>query len=601
LPTPTGTIQTDAIMLYKAASAIYQEVTILNNYLKDGMQRYGYVPYIMRMQISVMPFARNEPYDTYVDIGIFSKCKTGSGNDPIQPAVVVPLIVTDDVERGQSSTAEDIARQLALSVSGVVSNTALGGQASRLTDRFNTVLASSFNSLFMVSRTADNVLEARIGAAANASTKAGFASLAQTHEVTFLLLVSREHAAISDGCNLDQSESIATLPPAQRSFRDGPLLQVTSTMRMRSVTTGAELPPDEHFTERQGQVIYGRFAKQVGLTTKYSRIQDLLIYIKQNNTEGFQNALPGPLQGYWQSLWTGLAAVLSRSENMSTSFNLPYPASPASVGDQTIFVHDNCKDTANTSVIGFPTAAASQFQAYLRFADVDHRIVATSVTQAAGGSPMTLTFPTLNEFAREFPEIKSACTPSASGAAAPRRLDNVSLVIRRVPDSRWESPETRKSGSWDTCPRHECEFTFHDVMLDGSLQLAQSVGLAAAADTIVEDQKGTATVRLLVTMGKDLDTVTLGFTGGVPSSRPPTVSGYALTLANGGLKIVRNPTSTPGGIVVLDLQFQRLVAGRNLTITAAGQRNASAIAGASAALSIPVMAPLSQPKAASTS
>jgi hypothetical protein len=165
----------------------------------------------------------------------------------------------------------------------------------------------------MVSRAADNVLEVRIGAAANASTQAGFSSLAQTHNVTFLLLVKREQAAVADGCNLEQP-STNSLPPDRRIFRNGPLLQVSSNTRMRNVLTGEELKTDPTVISRRAREVYTRIASRTNAPhATDAQLRDLLSMIATDDLADFQESLPESLRGYWQPLWTGLATAVNVS------------------------------------------------------------------------------------------------------------------------------------------------------------------------------------------------------------------------------------------------------------------------------------------------
>lgn len=48
LASPTGTLATDPVLTYQAATAVYQEIQLLNNYVNDAVHQYGYVPYLAR-------------------------------------------------------------------------------------------------------------------------------------------------------------------------------------------------------------------------------------------------------------------------------------------------------------------------------------------------------------------------------------------------------------------------------------------------------------------------------------------------------------------------------------------------------------------------
>ncbi|MCP4373185.1 MAG: DUF1573 domain-containing protein, partial [Deltaproteobacteria bacterium] len=64
-------IGVDPMMKYWAATALYQEVKVLNKYIKHAAIEDVYEPYVARMQVSLMPSARYEPYDAYVTFSFF--------------------------------------------------------------------------------------------------------------------------------------------------------------------------------------------------------------------------------------------------------------------------------------------------------------------------------------------------------------------------------------------------------------------------------------------------------------------------------------------------------------------------------------------------
>jgi hypothetical protein len=369
---------------------------------------------------------------------------------------------------------------------------------------------------------------------------------------------------------------------------------------MRHVLTGEELKTDPNTIRRRARDVYVRNAGGADAPQiTDAELTDLLLMIGQDDLADFREKLPAGAQGHWQALWTALATAVNSSESTTTAFNLPYPPDPVDVEHQTVVVHDNCKDTATATVFGFPTLASSRYLADLRFGDEGHRIAATAVAQATGGSPMTLTFPSLNELARDDPDIKSACT-AAGGSSAARQLENAVLVVRRQPDTKWESPEARTP---DECTQSRCAFRFRDVIFDSSLQLAQTVGLTAGADTIVADAKGIGTIRLFVRIDKDLDGAAATFSGGVPSSMPALTTAAVNPLGS-GFTIVPTPSTstttasaTPAGApLIVDVPLQALVAGRELTVTVTGQKSSKAVSGSIASLSIPIVAPSGSPK-----
>jgi len=598
---PSGALQVDPIDSYNAAASIYEEVQLLNRYLQDGALRYGYVPYVARMQISVMPFARNEPYDVYLDIGLFSQCE-GTGLGESLPAVVVPLLVTDDIEKGQATNAVNIARQLALNIAGVVDNVGLGGNVSNLSDSFKSILADTFNSRFMVSRGADNVLEVRIGAATSPVTKVGYSMLAQTHNLSFLLLVKREHAAVAGGYCSPDPKTLHDARVRGTGIERGPVVLLSTLARLRNAKSGEELPTDRTTMLKRARKVVREFPSAgVSDGTLDRLVQD----VNGPDPKAFQGDLPPALRSYWTTLWTGLTSVLSMSEYNGTHFNLPYRRVPSAIETQAVIIHDNCKDTATTSLVGFNDAVAGQFYATLELKGGAYLVAANSVVQSTPGAPLTISFPTLNEFGREADDIKGACAGSGPTPNPPRKLEGAKLVVRRLVDDRWISPEEKGLGT-GAC-QEKCLFAFETVVMDGTAQLSQTVGLLAAADSIVADPTtGTGKMRLLITIGKDLDSVKISLSGAVlPTSTQPLVSGSAaISVAGGGFSITPSPagagaTVAPGPLAV-DLTLQGLVVGRAVTITGTGQKDKKATTAAVPVIVVPIVAPPASSKPATT-
>ena len=623
VPLLSGTIATDPILTYDAAAAIYQDVTVLSRYVVDAALRYGYVPYVARIQVSVMPFARNEPYDLYLNLGFFSRCYGRDESDPQTPAYVVPLLVTDDVERGQAQNGEDIAQQLGVAAAWAKGNLNLGGNLSALKDAMTAALSSNLNSLFMVSRgSSDNVLEVRFGAALNPSVRSRYAMLTQTHNVTVVILVRSQDAAISpaneQACAPSFTSSSATAW-AGRPWDSGPTVDVVSVAHLRDANSGKELGVTPATDLSHAREVVRRFTVGTSASISDNTIRELLQRVVRGSDVDFrelQSSLPEAINltpGRAAALWTGLAEAAGYSEYRSIHFNLPYPASHAAVQNQTIFVEDNCKDTATVSINGPGDYAANQYVAELILrsdsdsqTDLDlqgtYDITASSIAQAASGSPWTLTFPSLHRMSRVVRAVRGACANTSGVPPLPQLLKGAQLIIRRSADHRWfnvrESTETGTSVSaMDPSCLDACTFTFSQVMFDGSVQLAQTAGLAATSDTIVADpHAGTGSVRLVVKVDKDLDSVLLTFSGSTLTTLPTVTGNATVTATNGGLSVA--PT-TPGvalTTVVLDVAMQGLVPGRAVMITGTGQKSQKPAAGAAPVLVIPIVAPAIVPR-----
>lgn len=64
-------VDMDPFMRHAAAAALFQEVRLLNRYIRDAATREGYRALVVRVQVNLMPAARNEPYDAYTTLSFF--------------------------------------------------------------------------------------------------------------------------------------------------------------------------------------------------------------------------------------------------------------------------------------------------------------------------------------------------------------------------------------------------------------------------------------------------------------------------------------------------------------------------------------------------
>ncbi len=598
---PTGTLQSDALTNYNAGNDIYEEVQALNRSIRDGALRYGYVPYVARIQVSVMPLARNEPYDVYLDLSLFSTCKGGRDDESL-PTVVVPLLITDDIEKSQATDAENISRQLALNLAGTGKNIAGGASLSDLRNQFKSILANNFNSLFMVSSAAENVLEVRIGAATSANIKSGFVMLAQTHNITLLVLVKREHAAVSPGRCVPTPESVRDASERGIAINEGPVVQISSMTRLRDVRSGKELENKPRKMLDKARAIAQRFPGGDPHSLSDADLSTLAGLVEQAEFTDFRAKLAPSLRVYAVTLWTGLSTVLTMGDYDGAQFNLPYRAVPPGLQAQTVFISDNCKDTATVSLMGFTEYVAGQFLASLELHDGEYTVAATAVAQNVAGSPLTISFPTLHGLSRDLPEARNVCSATASSPVLPIPLDGAKLILRRLVDNRW-SPPSSEAAEQDPSCLEQCVFEFKSVVLDGTASLAQTVGLSADADTIIADPTtGVGKLRLFVKSDKDLDSVTIAFSGAAPSALPTVTGAATVTPLNGGLSVLPSPATASSplstGPFVLDVPLQGLVVGRVMTISGTGIKNKKPTTGSVPVIVVPIIAPTNAAKAA---
>jgi hypothetical protein len=210
----------DPMLEYAAATALYQEVKLLNRYVADAALRRDYCAYVVRLQMSVVPFARHFPLDIYSNISFFPvkqpKSMASKGVRPKRfPAEVIPLLVTDNLENTIKSRTVDSLRNLALTLSflqpGVQGSAGFSGKH----EDFKRALGGDLNSLLTVGRVSDNTLQVRLGAEREVASALEYAVLPRTHNITVLLLVPAEFAE-----NDDQNFTARIMAVSKTQLRD---------------------------------------------------------------------------------------------------------------------------------------------------------------------------------------------------------------------------------------------------------------------------------------------------------------------------------------------------------------------------------------------
>lgn len=198
----------DPFTRYSSANALVQEVKNLNNYLRSVPQLDGHTPYLVRLQLSVIPKRRNLPYDVFSDLSVFAdtsasavsflaqRARTDGGITDEQVLVpAIPLFATENIERGLDQRSRELLRSVAASGSGALGNVSLGGTASAAQEQSVGGVANDFNGLFTIGSVTANVLRVRLGAAQNAANS--YEMIPRTHNITLLLLVPDNARVVS--------------------------------------------------------------------------------------------------------------------------------------------------------------------------------------------------------------------------------------------------------------------------------------------------------------------------------------------------------------------------------------------------------------------
>lgn len=107
---PLGkTLSLEPMLKFAAATALFQETKLLNSYVENAVQRYGYDAYVVRLQVSLMPSARKQPVDAYSTFSFF--LGDGASATLSSSVALLPVEASEVVQR----QAADMTFRLATS------------------------------------------------------------------------------------------------------------------------------------------------------------------------------------------------------------------------------------------------------------------------------------------------------------------------------------------------------------------------------------------------------------------------------------------------------------------------------------------------------
>ncbi|MBY6263718.1 hypothetical protein EI613_17610 [Azospirillum sp. 412522] len=304
------TIDTDPVLQYSAATALLQEVRLLNSYVENAALFSETIPYLVRLQLSAMPFARNEPYDLYADLSFFPDYDPDKNDTKLeQPPLVIPLLATDNLTTTQRSRAVDLVRQYGLALGGSTPGVAAQAELKRLSDDLKSVIGRDLDSVFTVARLADNSIRVRMGAVAQ--PEAGHAMVPRTHNVTLLVMVPKAYEkskpvklSIYGTYDLRHTDDGVRLPVVDTNIRQRTL---TALRHYKCGQKNGKMLDDKAFSDWSDEL--------TGLVTSGQWEE----YNKQLLRADGLGCEPGVRQPLWHSLTT----IMSTEGEVSVHFEVP--------------------------------------------------------------------------------------------------------------------------------------------------------------------------------------------------------------------------------------------------------------------------------------
>jgi len=313
-------LEADPMLVMKAGTALVQEGALLDKLPKYAALKRGHRVFVVRLQLSVIPYRRNLPYDIFSLISFHTYAKKGEGSD--QPLKVLPLLVTDNLEGTLSSRSRDDLRQITFALSAVLPSIAANFSLSDLRELVQSFIGNELNSLLTIGRVTDNTLQVRLGAPRQPT--AGYAMVPRTHNITALLLVP------------DGFKGNNILAVARSEFRD-----VSEDAVLRPRPIGKEVADVTRGLAHLGPGCFKSAKPCPDFKEPLNKedrdlIPGLIRSVIFNDLPKFENQLRDNNVNttFKRDMWTVVADALSRNGYTADRFELPERIAPAPPPDQ---------------------------------------------------------------------------------------------------------------------------------------------------------------------------------------------------------------------------------------------------------------------------
>jgi len=172
---------------YKGALALFQKIILLDRYLDEPLDEDDKTAHLIRAQITVSPFARQQPYDVYTTLSFdLTDLTERSENSDKVKYRIFPLIVADNLERTNTRRIAESLQSIQSSLGARQGLFAAGGGVNNALDKLRSLVGSDLSSLVTYTQPHDNSLAIRFAAPFDA--KSGYSMRARTYDVTFVVV-----------------------------------------------------------------------------------------------------------------------------------------------------------------------------------------------------------------------------------------------------------------------------------------------------------------------------------------------------------------------------------------------------------------------------
>ncbi len=180
----------DPVLQYRAAASLFEQVKLLNRSLKDIPHFHGFTPYIVTIQVALIPYRRDAPYDAYADIAFF----TDTNIPPTSPdtnketiPLVYPLPASDALEMSNEQQSQNQLRQLGFALAAAFHGAGIQAGIDKLNQNLEAIGGFNLNSLITVGKLSPNCMTIRIGARNQMGSASRLNMVPETHNISFLI------------------------------------------------------------------------------------------------------------------------------------------------------------------------------------------------------------------------------------------------------------------------------------------------------------------------------------------------------------------------------------------------------------------------------
>lgn len=480
----SGTVAIDPITRYWAATALYQEVQALNRYIRDAATRSDSMPFVVRLQVSLLPVLRHQAYDATATFAFFTATDESkrpvvnprllgrmvpyqSGlwfeftedpregqpkqcGEPLASPIVVPLLVTDSIENAIHSRSLSTIRDFGLTLGMLTGGFGIGADVEKNNEALSALVGNDLNSLLTVGRVADNSLRVRLGAMQQANSR--YAMVPRTHNITVLVLVPKKQTVLSCEPSALHLVSRTEVIDSVRgiTLRERTLPEVDVLLRdvaLKHGLTTAGLRTDALLKRTAG----AGTAEEDRTVVSMRRLLDMA---QRGEQSRFRATVEGMKKDFahLQMLWLDLISVMVGSRYAPAAIELPRPFKPAICKDCEVTIFDDTTSSVVT-LIGATDLLASQLSATLLVGSVPNRVAipSTFLATAAGGTQLTVRFPSLKHLAFTMPTgIVLRLDRRRSSWESETARWELNLTYRQVPTPTTEKPEPSATFSTGT-------------------------------------------------------------------------------------------------------------------------------------------------------